>query len=90
MKTEEGDNSPLYFVLSVPTNEICAKKRASETEQCTNSTLEGALSMKDLSKHFKNEIKTVLNAFIFADTKPPRFLSFLSYYEFSEETQFLL
>ena len=32
-----------------------------ETEQNTYSMLEaeGALSMKDLSKHFKNEIKTV-------------------------------
>ena len=63
------------------------ERRATLSPFCTKKQnipdIEGALSMKDLSKHFKNEIKTVSNENFSAKIKPLYFLLFVFFFDLS-------
>ena len=81
-ETRRGGRPSPHFVLS------------NRTEQNTYIKLdvEGALSMKDLSKHFLKEIKTVSIENFSVKIKPPYFLPpvFFYFYVFTEEFHSLL
>ena len=81
-ETRRGGRPSPHFVLS------------NITEQNTYIKLdvEGALNMKDLSKHFLKEIKTVSIENFSVKIKPPYFLPpvFFYFYVFTEEFHSLL